>query len=302
MLNNPVAGPHVAMPQANNMKLRQITHADIPAIAGLLHQGFPDKPKDRFLKALQRLSAYEQPRGTPQLGFMLEAGAELVGALLAISSYSENGTGRSIRCNVACWYVLPDFRVYAPLLVLQIGRNPAVTYINISAARGTWQTIEAQGFRRFSTGAFAGVPALAARCRNVKVKRISAIAAGADGLSAHELKLLRDHEQFGCVSLVCEATEGVHPFVFRRRYVRRFPLPAAQLIYCRDLRNLSRFASPIGRFLALSGMMWVLVATPQPVPNMIGKYFRDKSPMYFKGPDCPAAGDLAYTEAALFGF
>jgi hypothetical protein len=116
------------------------------------------------------------------------------------------------------------------------------------------------------------------------------------------LKIHRDHAQFGCVSLVCVTAEGAYPFVFRRRRVSRFLLPCAQLIYCRDLKDLSRFAGPVGRFLALRGMAWVLVATSQPIENIVGRYFQKKLPMYFKGPARPEAGDLAYTEAALFGF
>jgi hypothetical protein len=287
---------------AKNIRMRQIGPEDMSAVADVLHHGFPNKSRGYFVEALYRLSVREPPKGTPQFGFLLEARTKVVGALLTIFSFSDGGEHPPVRCNVACWHVLPQFRVYASLLVLQVGRNPSVTYTNISAASGTWQTIEAQGFRRFSTGAFAGVPALSPRCHHVKVSGISLSTEGMGALAPHELKILRDHEQFGCTSLVCVSAEGVHPFVFRRRRVSRFPLPCAQLIYCRDLKDLSRFAGPIGRFLAMRGMTWMLVATSLPIEKMVGKYFQDRLPMYFKGPACPATGDLAYTEAALFGF
>jgi hypothetical protein len=38
-----------------------------------------------------------------------------------------------------------------------------------------------------------------------------------------------------------------------------------------------------------------------PIPGLIGKYFGNQAPKYFKGPDRPSCGDLAYTEAAMFG-
>jgi hypothetical protein len=287
---------------ANDIRVRRIGSDDVPAVAAILHHGFPDKSKDYFLAALHRLSVHEPPEGTPQYGFLLQAGTKVVGALLTIFSLADSGEDQSVKCNVACWYVFPEYRVYAPLLVLQVGRNPAVTYTNISPAVGTWKTIEAQGYRRFSTGAFAGIPALAPPCRHVKVSGIAVPAEGADRLAPHELRILRDHAQFGCISLVCLTAEGAYPFVFRRRRVSRFLLPCAQLIYCRDLKDLSQFAGPLGRFLALRGMAWMLVATPQPIGKMMGKYFQSKLPMYFKGPTRPATGDLAYTEAALFGF
>jgi hypothetical protein len=34
---------------------------------------------------------------------------------------------------------------------------------------------------------------------------------------------------------------------------------------------------------------------------LIGRYFDATMPKYFKGPDRPRLGDLAYTEAAMFG-
>jgi hypothetical protein len=287
---------------ASSVRMRQIEFADLSKVADLLQLGFPDKSKNYFLTALRRLSEYEQPPEMPRFGLLLEADTTVVGALLAISSLSGGEQRRSVRCNVTCWYVSPEFRVYAPLLVSQIGRNPAVTYLNISPAAGTLRTIEAQGFCRFNTGAFAGVPVLAKHRRNVKVAEISALQGNAAGLAPDALRLLEDHAQFGCISLVCTTAEASYPFVFRRRRVVGFPLPCAQLIYCRDLRDLTRFAGPIGRVLAIKGMLWMLVAASQPIDKMVGKFFQNRWPMYFKGPVRPSEGDLAYTEAALFGF
>jgi hypothetical protein len=34
---------------------------------------------------------------------------------------------------------------------------------------------------------------------------------------------------------------------------------------------------------------------------LVGKYFGGKMPRYFRGPNRPRLGDLAYTEAAMFG-
>jgi hypothetical protein len=287
---------------AARVQLRQIRIGDLPAVGDLLHRGFPKRNKDYFSASLRCLMQYEPPEGTPKFGYLIETEARIVGVLLAISSFTGDEQRRSVRCNVTCWYVLPEYRVYAPLLVLQLGRNPAFTYINISPAAGTLQTIEAQGYRRFSAGAFAGVPVLARYSGDARVAEFSATANTTSGLAAHELSILKDHQQFGCTSLVCAAADGLHPFVFRRRRVSLFPLPSAQLIYCRDVGELTRFAGPIGRFLATRGMMWVLVAASRPVDKIPGKYFKNRWPMYFKGPVAPSPGDLAYTEAALFGF
>jgi hypothetical protein len=291
-----------AQARTPHARVRQISVEDVAAVADLLHHGFPERHKDYFSAALRRLTEYEQPEGMPKFGYLIEVGARIVGVLLAISCFTGDEQRKSVRCNVTCWHVLPEYRVYAPLLILQLARKPAVTYINISPAAGTLQTIEAQGYRRFSSGAFAGVPALAWRRGDVKVEEFSDMAKSVDRLAAHELKLLKDHQQFGCMSLVCTQADRPHPFVFLRRRVSLFPLPSAQLIYCREITDLTRFAGPIGRFLAMKGMIWVLVAASRPIEKVPGKYFKNKWPMYFKGPAPPSTGDLAYTEAALFGF
>ncbi len=88
--------------------------------------------------------------------------------------------------------------------------------------------------------------------------------------------------------------------MFRPRFVKGV-IPCAQLIYCRDIGNIARFAGPIGRFLALRGRPFVVIDANGPIAGLIGKYFDETMPKYYRGPAQPRLGDLAYTEAALFG-
>ena len=70
---------------------------------------------------------------------------------------------------------------------------------------------------------------------------------------------------------------------------------------CRNVTEYVRFARPIGRFLAMRGMPLVIIGVNGPIPQLVGKFFCDRDPKYFKGPDRPRLGDIAYTEAALWG-
>ena len=36
-------------------------------------------------------------------------------------------------------------------------------------------------------------------------------------------------------------------------------------------------------------------------PELVGRYFEGVTPKYFRGPEQPRLGDLAYTEAVMFG-
>ena len=291
-----------APPMPRPVTAREIRAVDLPAIAALLHEGFPSKSAARFSQALAELGQRDDVPGLPRYGHMLRAGSQCVGALLTIAAAVHDDNGTAERCNVACWYVRPAYRLYASLLVLRTTRNPLATHINIWPAENTWRTIRSQGFEMVCAGTFAGVPALAAPGSFAKVRRITASTADVPGLSSDTLRMLRDHARYGCISLVCETQGRVSPFVFRRRRFKRFPLPAAQLIYCRELAELRQFARPLGWYLALRGLPWLLAGANEPVGGIPGRYFDGKMAIYCKGPNPPAVGDLRYTEAAMFGF
>jgi hypothetical protein len=95
-------------------------------------------------------------------------------------------------------------------------------------------------------------------------------------------------------------SDGAHPFVFMLRWTKAV-IPCAQLIYCRHIRDFVRLAQPIGRYLAVRGRPLVIIDSNGPIPGLIGKYVAGKAPKYFKGPERPHLGDLAYTETVLFG-
>jgi hypothetical protein len=53
--------------------------------------------------------------------------------------------------------------------------------------------------------------------------------------------------------------------------------------------------------LAKRGRPLVIVDSNGPIAGLVGIYLDGKSPKYFKGPRQPSFGDLAYTEAVMFG-
>ena len=114
---------------------------------------------------------------------------------------------------------------------------------------------------------------------------------------ARDYDILLQHAELGCVSLWCATGERAYPFVFRKRFVRHI-FPCAQLIYCNDVADLVRFA---GRVLAWRGLPFVIVDASAPVPGLVGWYSHGNMPKYFKGPQPPHLGDLAYTEYAVMG-
>jgi hypothetical protein len=102
------------------------------------------------------------------------------------------------------------------------------------------------------------------------------------------------------MSLWCETAERAYPFVFRERRVKGL-ITCAQLVYCREVEDFVRFARPLGAYLSRRGRPLAILDANGPVRGLIGKYFDQTMPKYFKGPAPPRLGDLAYTETALFG-
>jgi hypothetical protein len=296
------AGVRPARADAPGVQCRRIEAADLEGVASLLQEGFPRRPRQDFVAALAHLGAWPEQDGQPRYGYVLAAGAQLVGVLLTLFSPFHQRRMGGVRCNVSCWYVQPAFRMYGALLASRLPRGPGDTIVNISPAPYTWKTIEAQGFKRLSEGVYAGLPAIAPKSSAATVDPLERVGTRPLDVTPDIWRMLQDHAAFGCISLICRNEGRSTPFVFRRRVAGHVPIPCAQLMYCPAAEDLSRFARPIGIHLALRGMPLLLVAADGPVENMPGRFFPDRAPMYFKGATRPAAHDLAYTEAVLFGF
>jgi hypothetical protein len=282
-----------------SIRARQIGASDLNAVAELLASGFAARPREFWSGVLARLTAHATPKGLPKYGYLLETGGRVVGAILLIFSRA-NGDATTIRCNVSSWYVQPQFRSYASLFVSKALSHRGVTYLNITAAPHTLSLVRAQGYTQYSAGVFVAMPALQRHAPDVTIT-VARPGAGVATAEPFERELLLQHAEYGCLSLWCADEEGARPFVFRRRSVKGV-IPCAQLVYCRDVVDVVRFAGPIGRLLARRGCPLVLIDANGPIPGLIGKYVAAKMPKYFKGPDRPRLGDLAYTETAMFGF
>jgi hypothetical protein len=282
---------------APKIRCRQIADGDLDALADLLTRGFGARRTPAFWRhVLASLKARAVPAGMPRYGYLLENAGVPVGAILLI--FATTPGGEAPRANVSSWYVEPAFRGYAPLLVAQAVKLKPVTYLNVSAVPHTWPILEAQGYRRYSNGVLVALPAVQRSHNDVRL-----LAADRQPDAPHEpfeRDLLVEHAGYGCISLWGVTRERAHPFVFRPRIVKTV-VPCAQLIYCRDVADVARFAGPIGRFLARRGRPFIVIDANGPIEGLVGRYFDHTMPKFYRGPVSPRLGDLAYTETALFG-
>jgi hypothetical protein len=283
----------------SGVRARRIAVADRDAVASLLRKGFGlRRPTAFWQRTVDALATRKVPDGMPQLGYLLESGGRVVGTILVIASMPRTGADPdAIRLSLSSWYVEPQFRIYAAMLAAIALNHANATHLNISPAANTLPTLAAQGYTRYCDGVFIACPLLALGDGAATV--LAANREPKVPFEKFESDLLRDHASFGCVAFWCVTAERAYPFVFHRRFAKGV-LPCAQLIYCRDTTDVVRFSGLIGRYLALRGCPFVVIDASGPMPGLPGTYL-DGRPKYFKGPDKPRLGDLAYTEAALFG-
>jgi hypothetical protein len=284
-------------PPRPRVRCRQIEDADLESVYDLLiKSGFFDD-RTFWLRALRRLSEHTPPPGYPKYGFLLEVNGVPVGMLLLISALIPGDAGPRVRCNVSCWYVWPAFRAYGSLLVSQALRYKEATYINISPLQHTFDLLAAQGYTRYCEGVFTCVPALTPRWSTASIAFVSPETAPGPDLPEAEVALLHDHVHYGCLSLVVTAGGRRQPFVFDVRW-QFGVIGVATLIYCRSVDAFVAVAGPIGRFLARRGFFLVVIDANGPIRGLVGRY-STATPKYFKGPERPRLGDLAYSERAV---
>ena len=292
MLDSPKTLPRV--------RCRQIADSDVNDVVELLSRGFaPRRSRAFWQNAMARLSAHATPPGAPRYGYMLDDGRGPIGVVLMISSMRPADDGAGVRSNVSSWYVEPAFRSYASLLISHALRHKDVTYVNLTPVAHTRPILQAQGYRRYANGVFIAALPLQILARGPRTRIVPAHATPHASVTTFERQLLLDHAGYGCIGVWCETEEGAHPFVFRLRSL--MGIPGAQLIYCRDVGDCVRFIGPLARYLTLRGRPLLVIDANGPIPGLVGKYFDETMPRFFRGPEQPRLGDLAYSEIAMFG-
>jgi hypothetical protein len=283
------------------VRCRPIEPSDLAAVVNLLAEGFPERDRGYWERALLRMRDRLVPDGYPRYGLLLVADDRPVGVILLLFSMNPD-VATTVRCNVSSWYVEPSFRFYAGLLANAALRFANVSYLNISPATNTWPMLEAQGYRRYGDGQAFMIPLLSRPEAGVVVHAVDADCDRAiDGVSTDMMALLRRHASYGCISLVCVDRNGAFPFVLLPRPTLRRWATAAHLVYCGSMDDFRRLAGNIGRHLLRRGIVIAAVDANAPLPGLVGRYLPGKSPRYVRGENPPRLGDLSDTELVVFG-
>lgn len=270
--------------QVSRIRCRPIAEADLDRLADLLTRGFPGTRRSYWTAGFLRWKHVPLVEDVPRYGYVLDGGFGPVGVILLISSRR----GGQIVCNLSSWYVEPQWRAHSTLLISVATKLKHVTYLNVSPAPHTWRTLQAQGFIPYNFG------------------RSAVIALPGPGLvhdripdDLPEAQLLRDHRDMGWISLVVEKNGQSSPFLFRPRLLEKPPLPMMDVMFCRDPDDFRRCAPALTRYFLARGRLGFLIDGD--MKGLLSHYAEGKEPRYYKGPNRPVLGDLAYTEKVIFG-
>lgn len=293
--------PGMSTLQQPEVICRLISEHDFDEVVACLRRGFPERPQRYWESALEWMSRRPAIANHPRFGRALLVGRNVVGVILMIVSRDDQADGEAIRCNLSSWCVDEAYRRHAARLYMLCIRNNELTYTNISPAPYTRRMVEASGFRRFSNGLFVFAPVLSNPRLRVRTIQFDANSPEAALLPENERSILTEHAELGCRSLICVSEGAAHPFVVQDRTLFRGLIPCSQLIYCRGMDELVRFAGAIGRHLLLRARPLCIADATGPVAGLAGRYFSERGPKYYKGPVPPRLGDLSYTELAVLG-
>jgi hypothetical protein len=284
----------------DRVRCRLITEADLDAIVALLCQGFPGRSRMSWEKGLGHMRRREVPEGAPRFGYCLDADGKLVGVILLIASTRRVNGDPAVFCNVASWYVLPQFRAYAQLVVSIALRNKTTTYTNVSPSPHTWPIVENQGYTRYCNGLFFAAAALMKPKGSVVLEEFDK----ANHATMADFHMFHEQQELGCEVLVAREGSELTGYVFRRYRILsgRLVLPAMLAIHAPDRAQLIRLTGNFGRyFLKARGAPFLVMDADGPVAGLRGYFTAMRGRKYFKGPHRPSLCDLANSEFAIFG-
>jgi hypothetical protein len=270
--------------QVAGVRCRPIADSDLDGLADFLAHGFPGSRRSYWTQGFARWQQLPVIEGLPRYGYLLDGGRGPVGVILLISSRR----GEQIIANLSSWYVEPQWRTHSTMLIAMATKLKHVTYLNASPAPHTWRTLQAQGFTPYNFGRSA-VFALPGRGR----------VSEDIPYDLPEAQLLRDHRMLGWISVTVEKDGIVSPFVFKSRLLDKPPVPVMDVMFTRSPEDFRRCAPALARHFLRRGSLGFLVDGD--IAGLLSHYVEGKEPRYFKGPQRPVLGDLAYTEKVIFG-
>jgi len=282
--------------------------SDLAQAAALLHEGFPERPMSFWLAALHRVQRLADNRamGQPLGYFMLNQG-QAVGVALTPASWRERADGTRVRLvNISSWYVRPDFRWRAGVMLRAIMADKSCIYTDLTPTPEVQKMLPVVGMQPINLGVaihclplLALKPAGAARARWL---------GPTDALPAPVTPALwrplpasvQAHRELGCTVLslgMGTGTDGdAQLLVLRALRVRG--LAAAQVVFCDSQERLLRDLGALARCLLARGVA-LLVCDTRQARSTATALFRPRERWFARGDNFEGRTDVLGSELCL---
>ncbi|MCZ8187056.1 MAG: hypothetical protein O9308_11790 [Beijerinckiaceae bacterium] len=259
--------------------LTPITPARASEAIALLDEGFPERGSDFWQRSLQRL--FDWPgnalAGYPPGFFWLEK-EQPVGILLTPAS-PRRGSGDRVVVNVSSWYLRPDVRWKAPLMLRAVFRDPGPIFTDLTPTPDVQAMLPAFGFHPVNPGiGLQLTPLLALRPGGDVRVRAWEPEDGLDGITPPP-ELIAHHRDRGFPTLVIEQGQARHLCVFRPFRYRS--LPAAFAVFIGSHAVLPAAWPALARHLLARGCLVVQCDVRAGKPHPLA--FRRRGLWFAKG-------------------
>lgn len=266
----------------------------------LLATGFPNRSKEYWTSALFAIEKFGGNRmAQVPCGYLWIDRGNPAGVMLTPASLRAQPGGATRRIvNLASWFIEPEARWKAPLMLRSILQQQDAVYTDVSPTEPVRKILMAFGFRQVTQGVSINLLALEAVIRRSSSRVEELDAAPRAEIQADVRELLLSHRDFNCTALAFQEGDSWFPVLFKLRSVRGFP--AAVLAYCASNTALYRNLGPIARYLLRRGRLVLLVDVPltSAAPGLLKL---KKHARFVRGTVDEDVTDHAGSELVLFG-
>jgi len=284
--------------------------SDLTQAAALLHEGFPARPVSFWLAALHRVQRLADNRamGQPLGYFMLNQG-QPVGVALTPASWRERADGTRVRLvNISSWYVRPDFRWRAGVMLRAIMADKSCIYTDLTPTPEVQKMLPVVGMQPINQGvAIHCLPLLALKPAQGAQARVlgpaDALPAPATPEQWRPLPAtVQAHRELGCtvlrLGIGVRTGVGNDAQLLVLRALRVRGLAAAQVVFCDSQAQLLRDLGALARCLLPRGVA-LLVCDTRQASSSATALFRPRERWFARGDSFEGRTDVLGSELCL---
>lgn len=272
--------------------IEPIEESNFGEAVGLLAEGFPRRSRAYWAGALERIDALGENRalGIP-FGHIMRTDGRAQGVALTIASRRpDHGERERVHVNYAAWYVAPDQRWRAPLMMRALIRTPCDVFTDLTPSTAVRAILPSFGFKQITQGIVLDIAAL--HQGGGEVLDLGAV-------PTQTRALLSTHARFGGQAVALRSRDGaLTPILYK--IVKWRGLRAAQILYCASNRLLHGHLGALAKHLRREGIGLIKLDASVDGPPPRGWLRKGRELRFVRGPTRPDVTDYLGSELSLF--